>query len=107
MRFTLVALLALALAGCHANPPPPVAQPAPSAAPQSAQLPRGSGCSGEIARYRAVQENDRATGNIGAGVYAAIQGEITEAERACSSGDGGKASALLRASKARHGYPLS
>jgi hypothetical protein len=111
MRLALVALaLALALTACRATAPQTSVEPAPPspaapALPQNAALPGGAGCAGEIARYRAVQENDRATGNIGAAVYATIQGEIAEAERACSAGDGAGATALLRASKARHGYP--
>jgi hypothetical protein len=98
----------LALAGCNANrqqPPIEAVQP-----PQEAvrvvprALPEG-GCAAEIARYRAIQDNDLAAGHVEKGVHAQIQTEIAEAERACSAGDALRAQYLLRASKERHGYP--
>ncbi len=68
------------------------------------QMPGGSGCAGEIARYRAVQENDHASGNVAKSVYFQIQREIAAAEQVCSAGADAKASAMIRASQARHGY---
>jgi hypothetical protein len=101
--------LILALAGCNSNqrqPPIEAVQPpaqdvvrvTPRAAPQG-------GCAEEIARYRLIQDNDLAMGHVDKGVYAQIQTEIAEAERACSAGDALRAQYLLRASKERHGYP--
>jgi hypothetical protein len=108
--FAPVLGLSLALAGCNANrqqPPVEAVQPLPSqeavrVVPRA--LPDG-GCAAEIARYRAIQDNDLAAGHVEKGVHAQIQTEIAEAERACSAGDALRAQYLLRASKERHGYP--
>jgi len=97
-----VALCLAALAtGCNSPAPPPPPPPAAAAPP----LPQGSGCAASIARYRAVQDNDLAMGHVNKSVHAQIQKEIAEAESACAFGDEAKAQNLLRASKARHGYP--
>lgn len=72
--------------------------------PPDFRMPGGSGCAGEIARYRAVQENDYASGNVARSVYSQIKREIAAAERVCAAGDEAKASAMIRASEARHGY---
>jgi len=95
-----LALAALA-AGCNSPAPPP---PPPVAAP-AAPLPEGSGCAAAIARYRAIQQNDLDMGHVNKSVYAQIQKEIAEAQSACAYGEEAKAQSLLRASKARHGYP--
>ncbi len=107
------ALLALALAGaalaaCNAprqtqpviDPPGP-----PRPAPSALSLPEGASCAAPISRYNSVIENDLAMGHVNPTVYGQIQGEISEAAAACAAGQDGKATALLRASKARHGYP--
>ncbi len=96
---TAAFFLAVLAAGCNSPTPPP---PPPIAAPA---LPEGSGCAAAIARYRAVQENDLAMGHVNKSVYAQIQKEIADAQSACALGDEAKAQSLLRASKARHGYP--
>ena len=101
--FLIVVLgCASATFGCNsAAPPPPAAQPAVHSAP----LPGGSDCNSVIARYRAIQDNDLSMGHVNQSVYAQIQKEIAEAQSACSAGEEGKALSLVRASKARHGYP--
>lgn len=73
--------------------------------PQGFALPEGSGCDGDIARWQAIQENDYHGGNIGLPVYRRIQAEIGQAAAACQAGHDAQASALVRASRARHGYP--
>ena len=73
--------------------------------PPGFAMPGGSGCAGEIARYRAVQENDLAMGHVAKSVYGQIKREIAAAEQACSAGQDAKATALIHASEARHGYP--
>lgn len=73
--------------------------------PQGFRLPEGSGCQGKIARWAAIQDNDYKTGNVGKTVFAQIQGEIAEARAACAAGNSAQAIALVRASRARHGYP--
>ena len=98
----------LALAGCNSSAPPPQAS-APQAraamAPSVFKLPQGGGCAGEVARYKAVIDNDHSTGNVNDSVWKQVEGEIASASAACSSGNEGQALALLRASKTRHGYP--
>jgi len=63
------------------------------------------GCSGVIERYRAVQDNDLAMGHVNKSVYAQIKREIEDAEKACAAGQDAKATSMIRASQARHGYP--
>ena len=76
-----------------------------SVTPPSFAMPGGGGCSGEIARYRAVQDNDLAMGHVAKSVYGQIKREIDAAEKVCSAGQDAKAEAMVRASQARHGYP--
>ncbi|UDL93373.1 hypothetical protein LGH83_12335 [Lichenihabitans sp. PAMC28606] len=73
--------------------------------PPNFKMPEGAGCAGDIARWRAVQDNDFASGNIEPKVYNQIKGEIAKAESACSAGHDGQASGMVAASKRRHGYP--
>lgn len=107
---SLVALFAaFALAACNASRGPeaatPVASVSSNVTPPDFTLPEGSGCSGAIARYRAILDNDLATGHVERSVYEKIQGEIAQASSVCSAGREAQAVALVRASKARHGYP--
>ena len=107
------AIAVLALASCNSSPQPQAvaANPAPQQrvvnpiTPQGFKLPEGSGCSGAIARYRAVIANDHQTGNVGESVYKQIEGEIAGASAACAAGKDGEAMSLIAASKSRHGYP--
>lgn len=102
---------ALALGGCNSagpRPAPVAAGPvsdAGTAAPDGLILPEGAGCSGAIARYRVVTDNDLSMGHVNRSVYDQIRREIEEASSACGSGQDGHALSLLHASKARHGYP--
>lgn len=73
--------------------------------PQGFELPEGRGCSSEVARWQAIQENDYHSGNIGLPVYHRIQNEIAQAAAACQAGRDAQATAMIHASKARHGYP--
>ena len=100
----------LALASCNSTPAPQAIATAPQRAvspitPQGFRLPEGAGCSGAIARYRAVIANDRDTGNVNESVYKQIEGEISGASAACAAGRDGEAMSLVSASKSRHGYP--
>ena len=108
--------ISLALAACNTTQPQATAEPAPVATgayrnapagvtPQGFALPSGTGCQGDIARWSAIQDNDLKTGHVSKGVYDRIQGEINEARAACTAGNSAQASALVRASRARHGYP--
>jgi hypothetical protein len=110
-----LALLAfsLMLADCNqAGPPPaPQAAAAPSGyasesfTPQGFTLPGGEGCQGDVGRFRAVMSNDYETGNVKLSVYKQINGEIDQADHLCASGKGAQASAMIRATKSRFGYP--
>lgn len=105
--FLAASVTATALASCNAprQSPPAIDQPRQSATPSSFQMPEGAGCSGAVSRYKAVIENDLSMGHVNQSVYGQIQGEISEAAAACSAGQDAKAISLVRASKARHGYP--
>ncbi len=112
MRSTrLFALAATALlTGCNAPSQTgpvidPMGPPRQTVTPSTFQMPEGAGCSGAIARYRAVMENDLSMGHVNQSVYGQIQGEISEASSACAAGQDARALSLVRASKARHGYP--
>lgn len=106
-----VAFASLALAACNAARAPEAAAPVEPAAasrnvtPSNFSLPEGAGCSGAIARYRAILDNDLAMGHVNRTVYDSIQGEVDQAASACSAGRDAQAVSLVRASKARHGYP--
>ena len=73
--------------------------------PKDFHLPEGAGCSGDIARWQAVQANDYASGNVNLRVYNQIQNEIARAAAACSAGRDAEARKLVASSKSRHGYP--
>lgn len=101
------ALVAI-LAGCTQASAPPPAGPGLAAAGVTAPgftLPEGSGCAGEIARFRAVLDNDLATGHVGAAVHARASAELDKAAKACSAGSEGDADRIVRTTKARFGYP--
>jgi hypothetical protein len=72
--------------------------------PPSFQLPGGSGCASDIARFRAVMENDYSSGNVAKSVYQQVSHEIDAADKVCAAGQDAKASAMIRTSQARHGY---
>ena len=107
----LAAFAALSLAGCNSTGPAPgAAPPTPGSivvAPPNFQMPQGSGCAGAIARYRAVQDDDLAMGQIAQSVYDQIRREIAAAAVACSAGRDGEARAMVLASRKRHGYPAA
>lgn len=105
-----VAAAFLALAACNQSAPPPVAPPAERTSasfvtPASFRLPEGQGCAGDIARFRAVQENDLQTGHVNKSVYDRIRGEVDQAAGMCAGGDDAGARASLAATKRRFGYP--
>jgi hypothetical protein len=98
----IAVIAALGVSGCNsARPPQDAALPPPTVA----AAPEGTGCGAVIARYRSVIENDRAMGHVNVKVYDQIVEEIGGAQSACASGQEARAVSLVRASKARHGYP--
>lgn len=109
--FPLTVLAALALAACNSPAPAPqAAAPQPASievTPPNFQMPLGEGCAGDIARYRAIQDNDLAMGHVAKSVYDEIKKEIAVAEQQCSEGHEAQARATIVASRKRHGYPTN
>ena len=109
-----IAFAALLLVGCNEMAAAPQVA-APQAAepdatptdvtPQDFQMPTGEGCVGDIARYRAIQENDLRMGHVAKSVYNQIKKEIAEANSECAAGHEAQARASIIASRKRHGYP--
>jgi hypothetical protein len=110
--------LPLLLAACNSTgggAPAPAASTAPPAgayaglpagvSPPGFKLPTGTGCAASIARWQAIQDNDLNSGHVGQSVYNQIQKEIDQASAACQAGKEAEAESLVRASRARHGYP--
>lgn len=121
-----LAIVATLVAGCNSTPAPnaaavqpisqPVSQPplqppwqqtgaAPGVTPTNFRLPEGAGCAGDVARWRAIQDNDLNTGHVSRSVYDRIKVDIDSASAACAAGRSGEASAMVRASRVRNGYP--
>jgi hypothetical protein len=67
-------------------------------------MPDGAGCSGEIARYRAVVENDVETGHVGKPVHDRIVADLNRASSACAAGQDSEAVRMVNATKSRFGY---
>lgn len=99
------------LAACTTtSPPPPQAAAAPeprgvSITPPGFRLPEGTGCSGDVARFRAIMRNDLETGHTTRSVFDQIEAEMQKADALCSAGNAGGASAHVRATRLRFGYP--
>ena len=83
----------------------PAAEFDPRRAVAISRCPRAAAAAGDIARYRAVQDDDLAMGQIAQSVYNQIHSEIETAARACAAGRDREASAMILASRKRHGYP--
>jgi hypothetical protein len=99
----LTGFVALPLAACNQT----ASAPAPAGAgvtPSGFRMPEGSGCKGEVDRYRAVMSNDLAMGHVNQSVYGRVDREIGQAEAACAAGRDAEAVRMLNATKARHGY---
>lgn len=73
--------------------------------PKTFAMPEGEGCAGDVARWKAVQDNDYASGNIGLKVFHQIEAEIARAQATCAAGHDRESQAMVRGSKRRHGYP--
>jgi hypothetical protein len=105
----LIAFTALSLAACNdVAPPPQAAAPAPATSevtPDNFIMPGGEGCAGDVARYRAIMNNDLSMGHVAKSVYNQIEKEIGEADAQCAAGHEAQARASITASRKRHGYP--
>jgi hypothetical protein len=104
-----LAFAAFALAACNPAPQasPPPAPGSVAVTPPDFHLPEGGDCSAEIARYRAIQNNDLSMGHVARSVYNQIKREIDAAESVCSAGHDAQAKSMIAASEKRHGYPAS
>jgi hypothetical protein len=107
--FAAMSMVALAACSQTAAPPAPAVDSGPRSAslvtPAGFRLPEGTGCSGELARFRAVQANDLQTGHVNRAVHDRIGAELTAAEAQCAAGNDAGARAALAATKRRYGYP--
>lgn len=111
--FVLLAA-AIALAGCNqtgnaVSTPAPVANSSaiPGVTPSGFHLPEGSGCSGDVARFKAIIDNDLSTGHTTDGVHKRMTADLSQAATTCSAGRSGEASAMVRAVRTKYGYPAS
>lgn len=107
--FLLAPVLAplLALGACQsasAPPAPPPALAAPGVTPSTFRMPEGGGCAGEVARYRAVMDNDLAAGHTTPAVHGRVVAEIDSASAACAAGRDAEAVRMIAATKSRFGY---
>ncbi len=113
MRLLIPAPLALVaaavvVAACTTTSGPPPAPPpssaAPGVTPNTFAMPQGAGCTGEVARFQAVMDNDIATGHTTRVVYDRVSAEIAQARATCAAGNNAGAISQINATKARFGY---
>ncbi len=111
-RFWVAAALAVLLAGCQSSPgasvasaPVPNSSAVPGVTAPGFRLPEGAGCAGDVARFRAIIDNDLQTGHTTAGVHGRMSAELDQADTACKAGRDGEARAMVRATRSRFGYP--
>ena len=102
-------LAALLFAACNASAQPPQIDASAAGslmvAQQDAPLPEGGSCARDIARYRAIQEQDIKMGHVAKSVYNKIKVEIAAAEVECNNGHEAHARQMILVSKKKHGYP--
>jgi hypothetical protein len=106
LRGVLAGSLALLAAACSQTTTPAAPPPGtvPGVTPSTFRLPDGAGCSGEVARFQAVLQNDVDTGNVSRTVYNRAEPDLNRAAAACSAGRDGEARSILAATKSRFGY---
>jgi hypothetical protein len=98
-----VALLALAACQPQAAAPPPQAG-IQTVTPSTFRMPEGSGCAGEVDRFRAIMDNDLQMGHVAASVHGRAARDIDGAAAACAAGRDGQAVAMIEAARGRYGY---
>lgn len=101
---------ALALAACNQSSQQAAAPAQPSAVPSNVtpstfRMPEGSGCTGSVNRFRAIMDNDLATGHVNKTVYERIVQDINAAAQMCASGNDSGARSSISAIRSRNGYP--
>jgi ATP/maltotriose-dependent transcriptional regulator MalT len=100
----LASLAALPLAACNQASAPASMAAVTSVTPSTFHMPEGSGCKGDVDRYRAVMDNDLQMGHVNASVYNRVAKEIDQASSACSAGQDARAVTMINATKSRYGY---
>lgn len=109
--FGTFAVFALVLPACTTTSAQAPAQPVQqelrgvSITPLNFRLPEGQGCTGDIARFRAIMANDIETGHTTQTVFNQIEAEMKRADGMCAAGQSAAASVHVRATKSRFGYP--
>jgi hypothetical protein len=105
LAFSAILLSACQTASVATPPAPPPEQAAPGVTPSTFHMPTGSGCSGEIARFQAVLDNDVAIGHTTKSVHDRASADLSRASATCSAGNEGAALGQLHATKTKFGYP--
>ncbi len=98
---------AACLGACTSSGPPPAPSPSnapPGVTPSTFVLPTGTGCTGEVARFQAVMDNDLATGHTTRTVHERVSAEISAARATCAAGNEGGAVGQINGTKAKFGY---
>jgi hypothetical protein len=67
-------------------------------------MPEGTGCEGEVARYRAIMANDLSMGHVNQSVYVRVEKEIDRAQATCAAGRDAEAVRMIDTTKGRYGY---
>lgn len=114
MRPALAATFALLAAACTQTSEPANPPARPQAGTLAAvgvtspefRLPEGAGCTGQISRFRAIMRNDLETGHTTDGVFKAVNAELDAASSVCAAGRDGEATRMVRATRAKFGYPV-
>jgi hypothetical protein len=104
IRLLCLTGLAALLSACNQTTATSPAPASTSVTPSTFSMPTGSGCQGEVARYRAVMSNDLAMGHVNQSVYNRVEREIAQADATCAAGRNADAVRMVNATKARHGY---
>lgn len=108
--FAAFLLAACTQTGGPSAPPPTPPQPGSLAAAgvtsPDFRLPEGAGCTGQISRFRAIMRNDLETGHTTQNVFNAVGAELDAASRVCADGRDGEATRMVRATRAKFGYPV-
>ncbi|MET0745956.1 MAG: hypothetical protein ABWY78_21465 [Microvirga sp.] len=101
---TLAVMLLSTLAACQQAAPPPPPAGIRTVTPTTFRMPEGSGCAGEVDRFRAVMDNDLQMGHVAASVHGRAKKDIDGAASACASGRDAQAVAMIEAARGRYGY---
>jgi len=97
-------MVLFSLAACQQAAPQAPQAGIQTVTPATFRMPEGSGCAGEVDRFRAVIDNDLQMGHVAAGVHVRAKKDIDGAASACASGRDAQAVAMIEAARGRYGY---